>query len=123
TRVLTRESLTLTEPSGNKSVPSIMFLSTNLESSITLKLVTSKVMALAKAVSSLKRGRSKKMGRIQVGGKLIPAVCGMTEDVVIKHLHVSSNTFARFAEDHTTRDLALVRRVPPMSNGICDACR
>ena len=63
------------------------------------------------------------MGLIQVGGKLIPAVCGMMEDVVTKHPCVSSDTFARFAEDHTTRDLALVRRVPPMSNGICDACR
>jgi len=106
-----------------KQVGSVNNISMSSESSVTLKLVTSKVMALAKAASSLKRGRSQKMGVIQVGGKLIPAICGMMEDVVTKRLHVSSDMFARFAEDHTARDLALVRKALPMPKHISDAHR
>jgi len=93
----------------------------SLESSITSKLVTSKVMVSVKAASLLKRGQSKKTDLIQVGGKQIPAVCGMMRDVVIKHPHVHSDTFESFAEDHTTMDPVLLRREPLTSNHDSDA--
>jgi nucleoid DNA-binding protein len=104
-----------------KQVGSVNNISLNEFGKFRSKLVTSKVMALAKAASSLKRGQSKKMGLIQVGGKLIPAVCGMIEDVVTKHPRVSSDTFARFAEDYTARDLALVRKALLMPKCVSDA--
>jgi len=81
-------------------------------------------MVLAKAVSLPRTERGKRMGQnLRLGGKPIPAVCGMMEDVVTKHLRVSLDTFVRFAEDHTARDPALVRRAPPMSNRVCDTYR
>ena len=70
-------------------------------------------MGLAKAVLPPKRNRAQRTVLLlaAIGERLTHAVYGMKGNVTIKLLHASSDTFVNYAEVHTAKLLALVRRI------------